>query len=89
MRTDEGHCRLMTGHVGSQVIGVDIIVRAGAGGRPTTVRATVENGYFLAWYPERLADSGSNSTSLTLRLADGGTVEGLSARDLLDAPRVN
>jgi len=89
MRTEEGYCRLMTGHVGAGVVGVDITVRARSGDRSRTVRATVEEGYFLAWYPEQLDESSSNTTSLTLRLADGGTVEGLSARDLMEAPRVN
>ncbi|MFI7541688.1 hypothetical protein [Actinoplanes sp. NPDC049599] len=89
MRTEEGYCRLMTGHVGSRVVGVDITVRARSGDRSRTVRATVEGGYFLAWYPEQLDESSSNTTSLSLRLADGGTVEGLSARDLMEAPRVN
>jgi hypothetical protein len=83
--TREGYCRLMTGHVGSQVTGVDITVR-GTGGDSRVVHATVDGGYFLAWYPEGLAESGSNRTSLTLRLADGSTVGDLSARDLMDAP---
>jgi hypothetical protein len=86
LRTGEGHCRLMTGHVGAQVVGVDITVRDGSGDRSRVVSATVEDGYFLAWYPEPIDESGSNRTSLTLRLADGGTVGGLSARDLHDAP---
>jgi hypothetical protein len=89
MRTEDGYCRLMTGHVGSEVVGVDITVRARSGDRSRTLRATVEGGYFLAWYPEQLDESNTNTTSLTLRLADGGTVEGLSARDLSEAPRVN
>jgi hypothetical protein len=88
MRTAEGHCRLMSGHVGSQVVGVDITVRARSGDHSRTVRATVEDGYFLAWYPEQLGESSSNTTSLTLRLADGRTVEGLSARELMEAPRM-
>jgi hypothetical protein len=89
LRTREGVCRLMSGHVGSRVTGVDITVRAASGEHSRTVRATVEDGYFLAWYPEPAAEADSNTTSLTLRLAGGGTVEGLSAGDLLDAPRVN
>ena len=89
LRTQEGHCRLMSGHVGSQVVGVDIVVRAGSGQRSRTVRATVEDGYFLAWYPEQLDEANSNTTTLTLRLAGGGTVENLSARELFEAPRVN
>jgi hypothetical protein len=88
MRTAEGHCRLMAGHVGPQVVGVDITVRARSGEHSRIVRATVEDGYFLAWYPEQLDESSSNTTSLTLRLADGRTVEGLSARELMEAPRV-
>jgi hypothetical protein len=89
LRTEEGYCRLMTGHVGSRVVGIDITVRASSGDQSRTVRATVEDGYFLAWYPESLDESSSNTTSLTLRLAGGGTVEGLTARDLMEAPRVN
>ena len=89
LRTAEGYCRLMTGHVGSQVVGVDITVRARSGDRSRTVRATVEDGYFLAWYPEQPDESSGNTTSLTLRLRDGGAVEGLSARALMGAPRVN
>ena len=87
-RTKGGHCRLMSGHVGAQVVGVDIVVRAGSGERSRTVRATVEDGYFLAWYPEQLGEANSNTTSLTLRLAGGGTVPGLSARDLFEEPRL-
>lgn len=87
LRTQEGHCRLMSGHVGSQVTGVDITLRERSGDRVRTVRATVEDGYFLAWYPEQLEETGT--TTLTLRLAGGATVEGLSARDLYEAPRVN
>lgn len=89
MRTEEGYCRLMTGHVGSQVVGVDITLRDRSGDRSRTVRATVEDGYFLAWYPEQSDESSGNTTSLTLRLRNGGAVEGLSARDLMEAPRVN
>jgi hypothetical protein len=86
LRTDEGHCRLMAGHVGARVIGVDITVRGASGDRARTVRATLADGYFLAWYPEKSSEAESNRTFLTLRLAGGGTVEGLSARDLHDAP---
>lgn len=89
MRTEEGYCRLMTGHVGSQVVGIDITVRGRSGDHPRTVRATVEDGYFLAWYPEGLEESSHNTTAMTLRLADGATVEGLSVRQLLEAPRLN
>ena len=86
LRTPEGYCRLMAGHVGTRVVGVDITVRTGTGERVRTVRATLAGGYFLAWYPEGLEESSSNRTALTLRLADGGTVADLSARDLFDAP---
>lgn len=89
LRTAEGYCRLMTGHVGAAVVGVDITVRGGSGDRSRTVRATVADGYFLAWYPEGLDESGHNTTSLTLRLGDGGTVEDLSVRQLMEAPRLN
>ena len=89
LRTAEGYCRLMTGHVGAEVTGVDITVRARSGDRSRTVRATVEGGYFLAWYPEQLDESSSNTTSLTLHLATGDTIDGLSAANLMDAPRVN
>ncbi|MCA2215737.1 hypothetical protein [Jidongwangia harbinensis] len=86
LRTDEGYCRLMAGHVGSEVVGVDLTVRNAAGGPARIVRTTMADGYFLAWYPERAAEANTNRTFLTLRLADGGTVDGLSARDLHDAP---
>jgi hypothetical protein len=89
LRSQEGYCRLLTGHVGSQVVGVDVTVRDRTGDHARTVHATVENGYFLAWYPEGLDEADSNTTSLTLRLSDGGLVEGLSARDLMNGPRVN
>ncbi|MEV4639604.1 hypothetical protein AB0J80_19835 [Actinoplanes sp. NPDC049548] len=87
LRTQEGDCRLIAGHVGSQVVGVDITVRAAAGDHSRTVHATVEDGYFLAWYPEPAGDT--DTTTLTLRLAGGGTVADLSARDLYEAPRTN
>jgi hypothetical protein len=86
LRTEEGNCRLMAGHVGSDVVGVDITVRAQSTGKVRTVRATLADGYFLAWYPEKPEDSQLNGTVLTLRLADGGKVEGLNATDLHDAP---
>ena len=86
LRTAEGYCRLMAGHVGSQVVGVDITVRAGSGDRVRNVRATLKDGYFLAWYPEGRDEANTNRTSVTLRLAGGGTVADLSARELYDAP---
>jgi hypothetical protein len=86
LRTEEGYCRLMAGHVGSQVVGVDIVVRSSTGERVRTVQATLNGGYFLAWYPEGRDEADTNRTALTLRLADGGTVENLNARDLYDAP---
>jgi hypothetical protein len=84
VRTAEGYCRLMTGHVGSDVVAVDIVVHRTSEPR-TTVRASVGDGYFLAWYP---AVTGGESvrTTLTLRLAGGGTVDGLAASDLMDGP---
>ena len=81
LRTGEGYARLMSGHLGADVVGVDI---ATADGR--TVRATVRDRYFIAWYPE--AD-GTRPTTLTLRLKDGGIVKDLSARDLHDAPKLD
>jgi hypothetical protein len=86
LQTDEGDCRLMAGHVGSDVVGVDIIVHPKSGKPDRTVRATLQDGHFLAWYPERLEESKSYGTELTLRLADGSKVEGLFARDLHEAP---
>ena len=86
LQTDEGGCRLMAGHVGTDVVGVDIIVHPKQGKPARTVRATLQGGYFLAWYPERLEESQNYGTELTLRLADGSKVEGLAARDLHDAP---
>lgn len=86
LRTEEGECRLMAGHVGSDVVGVDITVRARTTQNTRTVRASLDGGYFLAWYPEKPEDSQPYGTMLTLRLADGSTVEGLAATDLHDAP---
>jgi hypothetical protein len=86
LRTEEGYCRLMAGHVGSQVVGVDITVRSGTGESVRIVHATLEDGYFLAWYPEGRDEADTNRTALTLRLADGSTVGDLYARDLYDAP---
>ena len=40
----------------------------------------------LVWVQQRLSELLATGS---LRLADGGTVEGLSARDLMEAPRVN
>jgi hypothetical protein len=82
LRTGEGFARLMSGHLGRDVVGVDIAI---PGGR--TVRATVEDRYFVAWYPE--AGDEQRPTTLTLRLRDGRTVGGLSARDLHDAPKLD
>jgi hypothetical protein len=86
-RTQEGYCRLMTGRVGPDVVGVDLTVRGGDDSR--VVHASLEGGYFLAWYPEPADQADTNRTFLTLRLADGTSVEGLSARDLYEAPIVD
>ncbi|GLY96584.1 hypothetical protein [Actinoplanes sp. NBRC 103695] len=80
LRTDEGYVRLMAGRVGSEVAGVDITVRPA--GR--VVHASVRDGYFIAWYPEGLEESSSNTTTVTLRLVGGGSVNDLSARDLME-----
>lgn len=84
LRTEEGYVRLMAGNLGAQVTGVDITVRARDGGSTRTVRATVRSGYFAAWYPEGVPEANTNRTTLTLRLAGGGTVAGLSAGALLE-----
>jgi len=84
LRTEEGYVRLMAGHLGSGVTAVDIAVRHADGSPTRTVHATVRDGYFAAWYPEGIDESSSNSTTLTLRLADGGTVGDLSAGELLN-----
>jgi hypothetical protein len=85
-RTREGYCRLASGHVGTQVTGVDITVRSATGDHVRTVHATLQDGYFLAWYPEGVHEADTNRTSLTLRLADGTTVGDISARDLSLTP---
>jgi hypothetical protein len=72
----------MSGHLGADVVAVDV-VRKGA----RTVHATVQDRYFVAWYPETMG--GGDGTTLTLRLADGSTVAGLSARELHDAPKLD
>jgi hypothetical protein len=82
LETGEGYARLMSGHLGSDVAGVDVTIPDG-----TTVRATVEDRYFVAWYPEAVDET--RPTTLTLRLADGSTVGGLSARDLYEAPALD
>ncbi|RSM58514.1 hypothetical protein DMB66_28960 [Actinoplanes sp. ATCC 53533] len=88
LRTEEGYVRLLAGHLGSKVTAVDIVVRRAGGGHTRTVHATVRDGYFAAWYPEGIDESSSNSTALTLRLADGGTVGELSASELHDQAKV-
>ena len=50
-------------------------------------RATVEDRYFIAWYPEAVDEQ--RPTTLTLRLADGRVIGGLLARDLHDAPKLD
>ena len=83
LKTSEGYARLMAGHLGSGVIGVDIAPK----GKPV-VHATVSNRYFLAWYPEAAPGHGGESipTTLTLRLEDGGTVANLNPGDLMEQP---
>lgn len=89
LRTEEGYVRVMAGRLGAQVSAVDIVVRPDDGSATRTVRSTVEDGYFAAWYPESLDDSSTNTTTLTLRLAGGGTVPGLSAGELLHRAKVD
>jgi len=89
LRTEEGHVRLLAGHLGSKVTAVDIAVRRAGDSSTRTVHATVRDGYFAAWYPEGIDESSSNSTTLTLRLADGGTVGDLSAGELLHQAKVD
>ncbi|KUL21430.1 hypothetical protein [Actinoplanes awajinensis] len=82
LKTSEGYARLMAGHLGADVTGVDVTRPDG-----TTVRATVRDRYFLAWYPEAAEET--RPTTITLRLKDGGTVTDLSARDLYEAPKLD
>jgi hypothetical protein len=82
LRTSEGYARLMSGHLGADVVAVDVVL---PGGR--TVHATVQDRYFVAWYPETMG--AGEGTTLTLRLADGSTVAGLAARDLHEAPKLD
>lgn len=89
LRTDEGYARLMAGRLGSRVATVEITVRNKDGNVGRQVRATVTDGFFAAWYPEGLVEAGTNSTSLTLRLNDGTTIEGLTARSLMEAPKLD
>ena len=89
LRTDEGYARLMAGRLGAQVTAVDITVRSADGASERTVRATVGDGFFAAWYPEGADEANTNRTSLTLRLSNGGTVDGLAARDLMEQPKLD
>ncbi|MEU8238460.1 hypothetical protein AB0C07_09460 [Actinoplanes missouriensis] len=89
VHTGEGYARLMAGRLGSRVDAVEITVRDRDGAAGPTIRATVNDGFFAAWYPEGLEESSTNSTSLTLRLTDGSAVQDLSARDLMEQPRLN
>jgi hypothetical protein len=89
LRTKEGYVRLMAGGVGSQVTGVDITVRPGDGGSTRTIHATVRDSYFAAWYPEGVDESGTNRTTLSLRLSTGGTVSDVSARNLMAGAKVD
>ncbi|WIM93504.1 hypothetical protein ACTOB_005484 [Actinoplanes oblitus] len=89
LHTAEGYARLMAGRLGSQVTAVEITVRGASGDVVRTVQATVHGGFFAAWYPEPLAQADTDTTSLTLRLGDGGTVGGLSASDLMDEPKLD
>ncbi|GAB7045154.1 hypothetical protein [Catenuloplanes indicus] len=84
-QADDGYARLMTGRVGSDVTAVTITV---TGAESRTVQASLQDGYFLAWYPEGADESSTNSTALTLTLTDGTTIPSISARDLHDAPRL-
>ncbi|MEU1587031.1 hypothetical protein [Micromonospora sp. NPDC005710] len=89
LSTDEGYVRIMAGHVGSQVTSVEITLRTEDGDSSRTARATVRDGYFGAWYPEGLDESNSNTTTLTIRLADGSTVANLSASELYEQPKLD
>ncbi|GIF08228.1 hypothetical protein [Actinoplanes siamensis] len=89
LRTDEGYIRLMAGHLGSQITGVDITLRAKNGDSSRTAHATVRDGYFAAWYPEGRDEASSNTTTLTLRLSDGSTVSNLSAGQLYEHPKLD
>ncbi|MEU7906203.1 hypothetical protein [Actinoplanes sp. NPDC049118] len=82
LRTSEGHVRIMSGHVGSDIAAVDVSLTNG-----TTVHATVDGGYFLAWYPEE-AGAGAGTT-VTLHKKDGSASTGLSATELYDAPKLD
>ncbi|MEU6021846.1 hypothetical protein [Micromonospora sp. NPDC047134] len=87
LRTDEGYVRIMAGHVGSQVTSVEITLRT-VDGDSRTARATLRDGYFGAWYPEDADEASSNTTTLTVRLADGSAVN-LSARELHEQPKLD
>ncbi|MFF5056698.1 hypothetical protein ACFY1S_26305 [Micromonospora sp. NPDC000663] len=88
IRTDEGYVRIMAGHVGSQVTSVEITVRTEDGDSSPTARATLRDGYFGAWYPEDPDEASSNTTTLTVRLADGSAVN-LSAKKLYEQPKLD
>lgn len=79
--TPEGPCRLMVGRIGPDVVSIDIAVP-----HTGTVHATLNGGYFLAWYPQ--ADPNADGTTLTLHLKGGGAVPNLSARTLMEKPYV-
>ncbi|AEV87846.1 hypothetical protein ACWT_6833 [Actinoplanes sp. SE50] len=82
LKTDEGYARLMSGHLGTDVTGVAVTTPDGR-----KVEATVDDHYFLAWYPEKAGET--RPTTITLRLRDGSAVPNLSASDLYDAPKLN
>nr|WP_221380688.1 hypothetical protein [Actinoplanes polyasparticus] len=89
LRTDEGYVRLMAGHLGSQVVRVDVTIRAEKDDSSRTAHAFVRDGYFAAWYPEGVDEANTNSTTLTLHLADGSTVSNISASRLHEQPKLD
>ena len=74
--------------LGSRIAGVDITIRADEGDPSRTVHATVRDGYFIAWYPEGRDEANSNTTTLALRLDDGGSGGVLSAGELIGHPHL-
>lgn len=72
----------VTGRVGTEVLAVEVVPGASDTGAevgqgvPAAVTATVEDGYFAAWWPGELTDSG---LALSLHLTDGSVVEDLPA----------
>lgn len=82
--SDEGSYWATEGHVGSHVAGVEILTLTGA-----VIDATVTNGRFAAWWPERMGvddAGGMEQVSYRVTLTDGTVLGPLSYDDISHAP---